>query len=191
MSRAVHRAVSAVAAGGVVAYPTEGVYGLGCAPDCGAAVVRLLRMKRRSAQHGLILVAAHAAQLQNYLRLPGVDAPLWSTWPGPVTWILPPAPGVPAWLIGPGGGVAARISAHPQIQALCRQAGPLISTSANPHGCLPALHPVRVRAYFPRLDYVLSGPLGGLSGPTRICDARTGAVLRPAPSVVAAMRGTH
>lgn len=178
------RAAAAVQRGGVIAYPTEGVYGLGCAPSCKQAVLRIKWLKHRPARLGLILVAADPAQLRGYARIPPgkAGARVRASWPGPVSWVLPAGPTAPTWIKGPDGGVAARISAHPLVQMLCRQAGPLVSTSANPHGMPPALDSVGARAYFRRLDYVLSGPLGGIGGPTGLLDARTGAVLRPPPA---------
>lgn len=174
-------AVRVLTAGGVIAYPTEAVYGLGCLPSA-AAVQRLLRIKRRSPRKGLILAAASAAQLDDYVIYPD-DATrqrVLATWPGPVTWLLPARRGVPVWLRGEHPVLAVRVSAHPAIQALCQRVGPIISTSANPADRPAARSAARVRAYFgPQLDYVLSGRLGDSRRPTEIRDAASGAVIRP------------
>ena len=170
-----------VARGGVIAYPTEAVYGLGCSPWDPAAVRRILALKRRRPDKGLIVVAASFDQLE-----PLIDTtqPIpWdfvlASWPGPVTWILPAKKQVPTLLRGGHGGVAVRVSAHPIVQALCRSAGMLISTSANPEGQAPAKSAFRVRAYFgDRLDYILTGPIGDSLGPTAIRDALTGRLIR-------------
>lgn len=175
-------ALRALAGGGVIAYPTEAVYGLGCLPDDGEAVAHLLRMKRRSPRKGLILVAADLAQLAPYIEFPddSVRERVLATWPGPVTWLLPARSTVPDWLTGAHPTLAVRVSAHPVVQALCRAAGPLVSTSANPAGAEPARSAARVRGYFGRqLAVVVPGALGGLARPTEIRDARSGRQLRP------------
>lgn len=174
-------ALRLLAAGGVIAHPTEAVYGLACLPEP-APVGKLLRIKRRSPRKGLILVAASAAQLEPYITYPDdrTRDRVLATWPGPVTWLLPVRPGIPAWLHGEHTKLAVRVSAHPVVQALCEKAGPIVSTSANPAGRQPARTADRVRAYFgPTLDYVLSGRLGDSPRPTEIRDARTGTIVRP------------
>jgi len=174
-------ALRALSAGGVIAYPTEAVYGLGCLPRY-QPVRNLLHIKRRSPRKGLILVAANAAQLGAYITFPDhrTRDQVLATWPGPVTWLLPARPGTPTWLTGEHPTLAVRVSAHPVVRALCERAGPLISTSANPAGAAPARGAGRVRAYFgPVLDYVLSGSVGDSTRPTEIRDALTGTVIRP------------
>ena len=173
-------ALRALAADGVIAYPTEAVYGLGCLPR-EEPVRRLLQIKQRSPRKGLILVAATARQLADYVAFPDPDTRdrVMASWPGPVTWLLPAHPDTPDWLTGEHPTLAVRVSAHPVVQALCRRAGAIISTSANPAGAAPARDAARVRAYFgPVLDYVLAGAVGGSSRPTEIRDAVSGKVIR-------------
>ncbi len=174
-------AVRAVSAGGVIAYPTEAVYGLGCLPEY-RPVSRLLHLKQRSPRKGLILIAASVDQLQKYVVFPdeGTRQQVMATWPGPVTWLLPARRGVPAWLTGDHPTLAVRVSAHPLVRALCHKTGALISTSANRAGANPARDAARVRAGFGRrLDCVLIGSVGDSHKPTEIRDAATGAVIRP------------
>lgn len=170
--------------GGVVAYPTEGVWGLGCDPDDQAAVLRLLAIKQRPVEKGVILIAGQLAQLAavvDWDRLaPERREAVLATWPGPHTWVVPALPGVPAWITGAHDSVAVRVSAHPPVQALCAAfGGPLVSTSAN----FSALPPARSRdALDPALlaltDGVLDGETGGLDRPTPIRDAAGGEPLR-------------
>ena len=174
-------ALRALAAEGVIAYPTEAVYGLGCLPHY-EPVARLLAIKQRSPRKGLILVAADAGQLTDFITFPDPQTHerVMRTWPGPVTWLLPARPALPAWLTGDHATLAVRVSAHPIVRALCEKAGPLISTSANPAGATAARDAARVRAYFgPQLDHVLAGAVGPGSRPTEIRDAVTGTVIRP------------
>ncbi len=169
-------------AGGVIAYPTEAVYGLGCAPLDGRAVARLLYLKQRSVEKGLLLIAAAFEQVAPLVEEPSPQmlARLEATWPGFTTWILPARPGVPRWLTGQHAGLAVRVTAHPVAAALCRYfGGPLISTSANPGGLPPARNMLKVRGYFAdALDYIVPGAVGGEARPSEIRDACSGAVLR-------------
>ena len=169
-------------AGGVIAYPTEGVWGLGCDPFDPLAVARLFNLKQRDPAKGVILVAASIEQLAPFLAgLSDAErGQLRASWPGPATWLVPHADSLPAWITGGSARVALRVSAHPLVAALSREfGGPLVSTSANPSGRRPALNALQVRHYFrDQLDYLLPGRLGGQRGPTPIRDLRSGRVLR-------------
>lgn len=169
-------------AGGVVAYPTEAVYGLGCDPLERAAVERVFALKQRPGDRGLILIAAELEPLLPFIRLPSVEMQgrILASWPGPFTWVFDAAPSAPDWLVGDRGSLAVRVTAHPLAAALCRACGmALVSTSANRSGLAPARSALRVRMQFgDRLDLVLSGATGGAARPSRILDARTGRILR-------------
>ncbi len=169
-------------AGGLIAYPTEGVYGLGCDPANPVALARLLALKHRSAGMGLILIAADMVQLRPWLAPldAEVEQRLARGWPGPLTWVVPVAEGAPRLLTGGRHSLAVRVSAHPLCRQLCRAwGGPLVSTSANRHGRPPARSALQVRRWLGSgVDFVVSGPLGGLKGPTPIRDALDNRVLR-------------
>ncbi|MGA7964906.1 MAG: Sua5/YciO/YrdC/YwlC family protein [Gammaproteobacteria bacterium] len=175
--------VAAIRAGAIVAYPTEGVWGLGCDPANREAVERLLKLKGRSADKGLILLAAEEAQLTPWIAPldPVMDERIRGTWPGPVTWVVPARDSCPHWLTGGRRTLAVRITAHPPARALCVASGTaLVSTSANASGEAPLDGPAALREAFGTvLDAVLEEPLGRLHGPTEIRDVRTGAILRP------------
>lgn len=183
MNDAFDHALRMLRDGGVIAYPTEAVWGLGCDPMHADAVQRLLALKQRPVEKGLILVAADLAQVQPWLdALPVArrEAVL-ATWPGPVTWLLPdPDQRIPAWIRGHHQSVALRVSAHPQVQALSRAfGGLLVSTSANPAGLPPARTALDVHRYFGEaVDAMVPGETGGLDKPTAIRDALTGETLR-------------
>lgn len=166
--------------GGIVAYPTEAVYGLGCDPLNPGAVMRLLRLKRRPVEKGLILIAGHLEQLLPFVRYRGPwTGQVEASWPGPHTWLLPAAPELPYWINGGRDTVACRVTAHPLAAALCEHVGhPLISTSANRTGQRPALSPLQVRLRCPGVNTIVCGPLGSLDRPTPIRDALTGARVR-------------
>ena len=168
--------------GGLIAYPTEAVYGLGCLPWERRAVERLLDAKDRSWRKGLSLIAANLEQLKSLVDLPSgpLAEELRLSWPGPVTWVLSARTGIPFWLTGGRDTLAVRVTGHSLAHRLCETAAsPLISTSANRSGRPPLRRALHVRREFGSLvDYVLTGELGGLDNPTMIRDGRTGAVLR-------------
>jgi L-threonylcarbamoyladenylate synthase len=167
--------------GGIIAYPTETVYGLGCDPFNAAAVLHLLDLKQRNIRQGLVLVASDFDQLQPLLLplAPAVKKRVTKTVPGATTWVLPCLPDVPAWLRGKHATLAVRVTKHPLAAALCKQwGGPLVSTSANLHGKQPATGPLAVcKAFNGKLDYILHGNRGS-GRPSEIRDGITGTILR-------------
>jgi L-threonylcarbamoyladenylate synthase len=176
------RAVEVVRSGGVIAYPTESVYGLGCDPLEQAAVQRIFELKERDAAKGFILIASRIEQLLPYIDdLPAsVMQKLEASWPGPVTWVVPAAPAIPSWLSGGRTTLAVRVTAHPVASALCAALDmALVSTSANRSGRPPARTALAVRTLFGGgVDEILPGAVGGQAKPTEIREALTGKVLR-------------
>ncbi|RME36045.1 MAG: tRNA threonylcarbamoyladenosine biosynthesis protein RimN [Gammaproteobacteria bacterium] len=175
------RALRVIRAGGVLAYPTEAVWGLGCDPFNPLAVRGLLALKGRSPDKGLIVLAAHVGQIEPWVRFPdqAIRDRVLASWPGPVTWLLPALPETPGWLTGGRDTLAVRVTTHPVAAALCRVAGPLVSTSANPAGRPPARRALQVRKWFAGdIDLLVPGETGGERAPSRIIDARSGRRLR-------------
>lgn len=176
-------AAEGLRAGGVVAYPTEAVYGLGCDPHNHAAFERVFVLKQRPPTQGVVLIAADFSQVERYID-PGTPADALAraraTWPGPNTWIFPRAANVPDWIAGAHAGIALRVTAHPLAAALCRAFdSALVSTSANRHGGPPARTASAVRSAFSgELAYILDGAVGGLERPTPIRDAVSGEQIR-------------
>jgi L-threonylcarbamoyladenylate synthase len=166
--------------GGVIAYPTEGIYGLGCLPDREDAVRRVLEIKQRDPSMGLVLIASRPQQLHCWAVLP--DAELTSDLEHPITWILESRPSVPELVRGRHAGIAVRITAHPVAAALCDAAdSALVSTSANVTGRQPTRNPFILRRRFGRLvDYVVPGRCGPAKGASEIRDYASGRILRPA-----------
>ncbi len=176
--------LTALHTGGVIAYPTEGVWGLGCDPCNESAVLRLLAIKQREVDKGLILIASQLEQLRPFLDIgalpPDRLAEVLASWPGPHTWVMPAARATPRWITGAHDSVAVRISAHPQVVELCNAfGGALVSTSANRAGqpaasIRDALDPAVITA----VDGVTGGETGDLATPTTIRDALSGRTLR-------------
>lgn len=180
----IQTAVSKLKAGGIIAYPTEAVYGLGCDPNNEKAVMHLLALKNRNIEKGLILIAASIKQLQPFIKDldPHTCQRIAPTWPGPITWLLPAKDNAPVFLRGRHKKIAVRVTDHPLVIELCKKwDGALVSTSANPGDQPPARSVEQVKNYFgDKVDYILTGDLGNLSNPTEIRDAETGETIRSA-----------
>lgn len=180
---AIQRAADLMWNGGIIAYPTEAVWGLGCAPDNADAVYKLLMLKKRDIEKGLILVAADEDMLAPYLAPLSSEqrATLSASWPGPNTWLIPDVNDlVPEWIKGQYSSVAFRVTANPLVAGLCRAyGGPIVSTSANPQGLAPAMHQWKVRRYFgDNLSMITPGAVGGNAKPSVIRDLLTGQTIR-------------
>lgn len=180
----VEQAVAALQNGEVIAYPTEGVFGVGCNPDSPDAVQKLLAVKEREKHKGLILIAASIEQLDDYVDFASlsddVKSQVTATWPGPVTWVMPAKANVSDWVTGQFETVAVRVTDHPLVQELCLHYGkPITSTSANLSGQPPCRSVAEVESQLAgRVNIVLNGEVGGRTNPTEIRDAQSGKVLR-------------
>lgn len=172
-----------VGTGGVFAYPTEAVYGLGGDPGNAGTIERIIALKRgRSAQKGLLMVAGNWAQCVGWIAAIAPAERVEMARLGKTratTFVLTAGEKVASALTdGETGRVALRISRHPVVRALCALIGqPLISTSANFAGEAAARSLAQVRAYFPDLP-VVRGALGGADRPSRIIDWSDRKVLR-------------
>lgn len=174
-------AAAGLRAGGLLAYPTEAVWGLGCDPDSAHSLEALLKLKSRDPAKGLILVAAEIAQFAPWLEglSPALRRRLAERWPGPVSWLVPDNGRAHPLVRGEHQSVALRVSDHPPVVALCRAFGaPLVSSSANVAGQAPCMSEVEVRKAFGERVGVLKGPLGGADRPSEIRDLLTDRVLR-------------
>lgn len=167
--------------GGLLAYPTESCFGLGCDPRHTGALKRLLRLKRRPWHKGLIVVAADLAQVRPLLRplSPAATAAATRYWPGPYSLLLPCRAGVSPYLRGRHRQLAVRLSAFAPVPALCRHAGmALVSTSANRAGQRPLRTARECRRLFGHAVRVINRPIGGSKRPSTIIDPDSGQILR-------------
>jgi L-threonylcarbamoyladenylate synthase len=160
--------------GGVVAYPTESCYGFGCNPLDSGAVRRILRIKQREWDIGLILIADHYSRLRRYVAyLPdNFKEEILESWPGPFTWVLPARGNVSRWLRGRHSSIAVRVTAHDIARSLSAIAGiALVSTSANRSGRPSAKTAESVDAAFGNeLDCIVVGRIGNRKAPSTIKD---------------------
>ncbi|WP_375751955.1 L-threonylcarbamoyladenylate synthase [Vibrio sp. HN007] len=178
------QAVVALQEGEVIAYPTEGVFGVGCDPDNSVAIQKLLNIKQRPVEKGLILIAASYEQVLPYIDESQLSQTqldeIHATWPGPVTWVIPVSSKVTEFVSGQFDSVAVRVTDHPLVQELCFAYGkPITSTSANLTGQPPCMTTEEVIEQLGGTGVVvLEGKTGGREKPSEIRDARTGKILR-------------
>ncbi|KOO04948.1 L-threonylcarbamoyladenylate synthase [Vibrio nereis] len=179
-----NQALNALKSGEVIAYPTEGVFGVGCDPDNADAIKKLLALKQRPVEKGLILIAANYEQLLPYIDesqlTPQQLEKIHQSWPGPVTWIMPCSDKVSHWVCGQFDSIAVRVTDHPLVQKMCNAFGkPLTSTSANLTGRPSCMTTAEVKHQLgDRLVAILEGETGGREKPSEIRDAKTSQVLR-------------
>lgn len=166
-----------LAAGGVVAYPTESCYGLGCDPLNARAVATILRLKGRPQSKGLILIGSAPEQFAPYLAEPPATWPQY--WPGPYTLLLPAGRRCPHWLRGRHAKLAVRVTAHAEAARLCHALGmALVSTSANRSGQRMLRSAAECRKEFGDRVLVLDGRIGKRRRPSTIIDPSAGRTLR-------------
>ena len=178
-----NRAANAIAHGGIIAYPTEAVWGLGCCPWNREAVHRILEIKSRPVEKGMILVGVSEEQFEPLMAPLGVEQRqrMSDTWPGPYTWIVPDPDGwTPEWVRGQFDSVAIRVSDHPVVRYLCASMGmPLVSTSANKAGEPPLLTEQQVEEQFAEVvDFIAPGETGIQTAPSEIRNLVTDEVIR-------------
>ncbi|KFZ28087.1 tRNA(ANN) t(6)A37 threonylcarbamoyladenosine modification protein [Pseudidiomarina atlantica] len=175
---------TAFSAGELLAYPTEAVFGLGCDPRNEKAVQKLLELKQRPLEKGVILLAADYSQLVAYvadLKIPQDKRfSVFSHWPGPITLVLPASERTPKWLTGGRDTIAVRVTAHEPARQLCKALGSaIVSTSANVTGEAPLTTASAVReAFGEQIAWVMDAPVGHLATPTKIIDPLTNSVVR-------------
>lgn len=175
------RAAEVLIGGGVIAYPTEGVFGLGCMPGDLDAVARLLELKKRDANKGFILIASRPEQFDGWIEMPSGTSLPEPDPTYPITWIVSPGRKVDPLLRGEHEGIAVRLTTNPVAHAICEAVdAPITSTSANLSGQPVADSQETLRRQFEAcVDYVVPGECGPSSGPSEIRILATGKVLRP------------
>lgn len=174
------QAIQVLREGGVIAYPTEGVFGLGCDPFNATAMLRLLKLKQRSVDKGVILLASSWQQVSKLIKINQHDKMLINTVSHPVTWICPATARVPRWICGRFTSVAIRVTLHPLAKQICSQFGdPVVSTSANLEGEVPATSVQELTQQLVQgIDFIVPGKVGHLYQPTEIRQVKTNTIIR-------------
>lgn len=181
LTKDINTAADIILNGGVIAYPTEAVFGLGCNWQNEAGIKNIIQLKGRPLDKGIICLIANMEQATLLTTLPEKQLANYSEkyWPGPNTLLLPARQEVHTLISGGSGYVAVRLSDFSTCQALTERAGPILSTSCNPHGKEAARDTERVLDYFAsELDAVLDLPVQGLKNPSTIINPVTGDRLR-------------
>lgn len=170
--------------GDVIAYPTEAVFGIGCLPNCDSALKKVIEIKKRNVNKGMILISHNSELFRKYVNFDEISNDDWlymnKFWPGPYTFILPAKPELSFYIRGNHPTVAVRVTSHPLVKKLCEMGNePLISTSAN----LSSEEPCRtyeetVRRMGNFVDYVVCGTTLGYDKPSTIVDLKTKKILR-------------
>ena len=177
----INRAVLCLQAGGVIAYPTESVYGLGCDANNLCAITQLLEIKNRSYKKGLIVLVSDIEQALFLL------APLTSSQVQTIkqpraratTWLIDVASHLSPLLIGNHHKLAVRVTSNPTAKAICERFNkPIISTSGNLSGKPTSVSTAIVRnKMIKKVDYVMAGPCCG-QHPSQLIDLNSGLVIR-------------
>lgn len=159
----------------VVAYPTEAVFGLGCNPQSETAVRKLLQLKNRSEEKGLILIAPHSDFLLPYLDESRLKPEHWqrleTVSEQAISWVVPAKADVPRYLKGQFETIAVRLCQVPAVVELCQAVGfALTSTSANLSGLVPCRTANEVKQQFGEDFPVLNAPTLGKQNPSEIRD---------------------
>jgi len=173
-------AAQVVQGGGVIAYPTEAVWGLGCDPFNQKAVQKILKLKKRSISKGLIMIAADFAPLTKILAYLNADQKEQILAANYTTFLFEHFRQIPTWISGGSNKFALRFTKHQPAYELCQACGGLlVSTSANLNGFAPALSSLEVKNYFgDELDFIYEAPLGNYPKPSPIIDFASGKIIR-------------
>lgn len=176
--------VSALNQGGLIVYPTEAVWGIGCDPRNEKAVMSLLTAKQREVEKGLILIASDYSQLLPYVDESKISKErkeqIFASWPGPYTWLFPAAVDAPTWITGGSELIAVRVTNHSSVIRICNEfSGAIVSTSANITGT-PTEHSLEnVKQVFGgQVDVYVDEQLGGNDQASIITNSLTGQVIR-------------
>jgi len=179
-NKSFQQAANIIRNSGIISYPTESVFGLGCDPLSENAVQRILELKQRPVEKGLIIVAGKLEQLMPYIEISDKERQTILSTKEPTTWLVNKSTLTPSWVSGSHKKIAVRISHHPLVISLCAVLNhPIISTSANPAGKQPALSSLQSETYFSNhVDLYLDDPTKISGQPTPIKDIETGQLLR-------------
>lgn len=177
----INQAIKTINKGGLIAYPTEGVFGLGVDPFNPQAIEQVYQWKKRPQQLGLILIGANLNQIAPLIAplTPSQQRRIQASWPGHITWICQASRECPPWLLNPvDQTIAVRVCLHPTARTLCRRLErPIVSTSANRHRCKPAVSLNDVKN-LKGIDGYLPVPCLGMASPSTIRHMITGKTIR-------------
>ena len=166
--------------GGVIAYPTESVFGLGCDPSNEQAILKIMEIKQRKLEMGLVLLTPSLEIVSDWVNMNNKQIRIFSSPSArPTTYIVPASDSAPKWLVVKNT-LAIRLSKDPFIKSICGMLGlPIVSTSANLHGKQPCRSADEVEKIMgPKLDYIVFKKTGPFNNPSTIVDLSSGKTIR-------------
>jgi len=167
--------------GGVIAYPTESVFGLGCDPSNEQAITKILEIKKRTLEMGFVLLTPNIEIVSDWVNMSNKQLKIFSSSSKrPTTYIVPASVAAPKWL-AVKNTLAIRLSNDPFIKNICGLLGlPIVSTSANLHGENPCKSAEEVQKIMgSQLDYIVFKQTGPFNNPSTIVDLSSGKTIRP------------
>ncbi len=154
----IKKAAKILKSGGVIAFPTETVFGIGAALDQPQAIRRIFKMKKRPKNKPLQVLVATLGQAQKLGKFNKKSLGFANkNWPGPFTLLVYKTRKVPKLVTGGSSKVGIRIPNHKTALELIKKCGPIVATSANRSGEKPALTTKEVKKKLPEVDFILSG----------------------------------
>jgi len=184
-SQQIQQAVKILQQGGIIAYPTEAVYGLGCDPKNIAAIKKILTLKKREKEKGLILTGSSLQQFQPFIQKldNSIKQKLLDSWQNSdhaITWLVPAKESTSIYIKGQFNTIAIRVSHHPVVKELCEHfEGAIISTSANEAGKDAARTQQQVLdAFGSKVNLVVEGETNLAANPSEIRDAISDKIIR-------------
>ena len=175
-----HRLNRFIRQGGIIAYPTESCFGLGCDPRNRKAINKIIKLKKRSLNKNFILIGSSIKQF-NYFLNPlnnSTSKNLFSKWPGPHTWLITANNRCPNWLKS-NSKIALRISSFSPCQILTKSLDMAItSSSLNLTGKIPLKNYRDVCRFLPKQVKLIKGRVGKSKRPSVIQDFKTKKIIR-------------
>jgi L-threonylcarbamoyladenylate synthase len=174
MSTALDQAADAIARGGIIAYPTDTLWGLGASLRDEKAIRRVFEIKQRPLEMPLSIAVPDVTQIDQYAIVTPTARRLFEFLPGPITLILEKRPSVPSILTAGKNEVGIRVPAHAECLELLSRTGAITTTSANIHARGEPKTLADVRATFgDRVDYYLEAGSTPTGAASTIVDARS------------------
>jgi L-threonylcarbamoyladenylate synthase len=170
----IKKAAKILKSGGVVAFPTETVFGIGAALNQPYAIKRIFKIKKRPGNKPLQVLVANMAQAIKLGRFNRKALELAEKcWPGPFTLVMPKTRAVSKLITGASSKVGLRMPDHKTALELIKKSGPIVATSANRAGEKPALTAAQVKKALPEIVFVLSGRTKS-GKPSKVIDVTKG-----------------
>jgi L-threonylcarbamoyladenylate synthase len=176
-----NRFVDAVLRGAIFGYPTDTIWGIGCHPLIANSAARILAVKNRSPDKGMILLSSRIDYCKPYMDIdPEQLALMEQPTARPTTWLVRASKQCPPWVNGNFATVAIRVTDHPLVKSICgKLEAPIVSTSANRSGKSTVRNIIQLRKQFAaELDFIISGYALGSGQQSEIKSLSSGKVFR-------------